>query len=102
MTETTLVLLLGAFVFCAGLVAVVSRQNLIMMLLGLELMLSGATLNWVAFGRWHPQAMQGEIFGLFIVVIAVCETAVGIALVIRVYHFFRVSVPDDINTLTEK
>jgi len=96
------VLYLGAFLFCAGLVLLLSRQNLILMLLGLELMLNGANLNWVAFGRLHPQAMQGEIFALFIMVIAVCETAVGIALIIRVYQFFRVSVPDEVNTLAEK
>jgi NADH:ubiquinone oxidoreductase subunit K len=102
MSEIQFALLLGAFLFCAGLVVVLSRQNLIMMLLGLELMLNGAIVNWVAFGQLHPQMLQGEIFALFIIVVAVCETAVGVALVIRVFHYFRVSEPDEINTLTEK
>lgn len=79
----------------------VTRRNLILMLIGLELMLNGANLNWVVFGRLYPATYQGEIFGLFVVVVAVCEAAVGIALILRVYRHFQVAVPDAVAELKE-
>jgi NADH:ubiquinone oxidoreductase subunit K len=95
------ILLLGAFLFCVGLGLLISKRNLIFMLIGLELMLNGANLNWVAFGRLYPDTWRGEIVGLFVVVLAVCETAVGIALIIRVYRYFQVSEPEEITELKE-
>jgi NADH:ubiquinone oxidoreductase subunit K len=94
-------LLLGAFLFSTGLAIVVCRRNLILMLMGLELMLNGANMNWVAFGRLYPDALQGEIFALFVIVVAVCEAAVGIALIVQVYQHYQVSVPDQVADLNE-
>lgn len=96
------ILYLGAFLFCAGLIVVLTRQNLIMMLIGIELMLNAANLNLIAFNRLHPGQPDGMFFILFIIVVAVCEAAVGIALVLRVYHFYRTSVPGEIRDLKEK
>jgi NADH-quinone oxidoreductase subunit K len=96
-----MILLAGALLFCVGLFLLISKRNLIFMLLGLELMLNGANINWVAFGRLYPETFQGEIFALFIIVVAVCETAVGLALIIRVYRHFQVSAPDAIAEMKE-
>jgi NADH:ubiquinone oxidoreductase subunit K len=99
-TET--ILYLGAFLFCIGLTVVLTRRNLVMMLIGIELMLNAANLNLVAFNRLYPNQTDGSFFILFIIVVAVCEAAVGIALVLRVYHFYHTSLPDQINELREK
>ena len=97
-----LLLLLGAFLFCAGIVILLTRRNLILQLLGLELMLNGANLNLVAFNRMHPNTSEGQLLVLFIILVAVCEAAVGLALVLRVYHFFQTSHPDQITSLRDK
>jgi NADH:ubiquinone oxidoreductase subunit K len=97
-----LVLLLAAFLFCVGLATLITRRNLIMMLLGLELMLNGANLNLVAFGSLKTNSVDGEVFALFVILIAVCEAAVGIAIVLRVYHFYKTSDPGNISELKER
>jgi NADH:ubiquinone oxidoreductase subunit K len=96
------ILFLGALLFCLGLVTVITRRNLIMMLLGLELMLNGANLNLVAFGKLQPAGLDGEMFALFVILVAVCEAAIGIAIVLRVYHFYKTSDPGNISELKER
>ena len=96
------VLYLGALLFCTGLVILLTRRNLIMMLIGIELMLNAANLNLIAFNSGMKSPIEGQMFIFFIILVAVCEAAVGIALVIRVYHFYQTSMPDKINTLKEK
>lgn len=92
-------LYLGAFLFSAGLVVVISKRNTILVLLGLELMLNASNLNLVAFNRLHPGTLQGQMFAIFVIVVAVCEAAVGLAIVLRIYHEHQTSVPDDVNEL---
>jgi NADH-quinone oxidoreductase subunit K len=101
LTPAGLTLYLAAFLFAVGLVVMVTRRNLIMMLIGLELMLNAANLNVVAYNTQHPHSLDGQMFALFIIVIAVCETAVGIALILRVYHFYQSGVPDEISEIRE-
>jgi NADH:ubiquinone oxidoreductase subunit K len=95
------VLYLGAFLFCVGFTIVLTRRNLIMMLIGIELMLNAANLNLIAFNKSYPSSVDGQFFILFIMVVAVCEAAVGIALVLRVYQFYKTSLPDQISDLKE-
>ena len=101
MSTTEAILYLGAFLFCAGFTVVLTRRNLIMMLIGIELMLNAANVNLIAFNTLHPDSVDGQFFILFVIVVAVCEAAVGIALVLRVYHFYKTSLPDQISDLKE-
>lgn len=94
-------LYLGAFLFSAGLIVIITKRNTIMVLLGLELMLNASNLNLVAFNRLHPGSLQGQMFALFVIVVAVCEAAVGLAIVLRVYRQYRTSVPDHVNELNQ-
>lgn len=96
------VLYLGAFLFCIGFVIILTRRNLIMMLIGIELMLNAANLNLISFNALYPSSIDAQFFMLFIIVVAVCEAAVGIALVLRVYHFYKTSLPDEISELREQ
>jgi len=102
MAEQTLLFGLGAFLFCAGLFIVFTRKNAIMILLGIELMLNAANLNLVLFNKLNPINYDGQFFALFVIVVAVCEAAVGIAIVLKAYHYYHTSVPDQISDLKEK
>jgi NADH:ubiquinone oxidoreductase subunit K len=95
------VLYLSAILFSAGLMIVIVKQNAIMVLLGIELMLNAANLNLIAFNRLNPGLFTGQMFTLFVIVVAVSEAAVGLAIVLRVYKHYQTSVPDEISELKE-
>ncbi len=101
MFPVTHFLYLGALLFSAGLIVVIVKKNLIMVLLGIELMLNASNLNLVAFNQQHPDVNQGHMFALFVIIVAVCEAAVGLAIVIKVYHYYHTAVPDDLNELND-
>ncbi len=92
-------LLLAAFLFCIGLAIVIIKRNAIMMLLGIELMLNASNINLIAFNQRHPHTWEGNMFALFVIIVAVCEAAVGLAIILNVYRYYRSSVPDEINEL---
>ena len=92
---------LSAFLFCSGLLIAVTKKNAIMILIGIELMLNAANLNLVIFNIHNPLKLEGQFFALFIILVAVCEAAVGIAIILKAYHYFHTAVPDQINTLKE-
>jgi len=84
----TLCLLLSSALFAIGLTAALARTNTILVLLGIELMLNAANLNFIAFWRFGPSTASatGVMFVLFAIAIAAAEAAVGLALVIAVYR----------------
>lgn len=92
-------LYLSAFLFCIGLAIVVVKRNAIMVLIGIELMLNASNVNLVAFNQKHGIGQDGQVFALFVVIVAVCEAAVGLAIVLRVYRYFQTSIPDEISEL---
>ena len=88
MSQLQLCLLLSSFLFCIGLIGAMARSNTILVLLGIELMLNAANINFIAFWRYgpNPAAGTGILFVLFSIAIAASEAAVGLALVIAVYR----------------
>lgn len=92
-------LYLAAFLFCTGLAIVIMKRNAIVVLLGIELMLNASNLNLVALNQQHPGGLDGQIFALFVIIVAVCEAAVGLAIVVRVYRYYHSSAPDEITEL---
>jgi len=90
---------LSAALFSIGLMIVIMKRNAIVVLMGIELMLNAANINLVAT---DSELMEGQLFALFVIIVAVCEAAVGMAIVLRMYHFYSSSVPDDANELKEK
>ena len=81
-------LLLSAALFVVGLVTTLARSNAILVLLGIELMLSAANLNFIAFWRFGPASSpaHGVVFVIFSMAVAAAEAAVGLALVISIYR----------------
>ena len=94
-------LILGAFLFSAGLLIIITKQNTIMVLLGIELMLNASNLNLIAFDQLYPSSIDGQLFVLFVIIVAVCEAAVGLAIVLQVYQYYQTSVPDSVSELKE-
>jgi NADH-quinone oxidoreductase subunit K len=94
-------LLLSSLLFCLGLAGALARSNTILVLLGIELMLNAANLNFIAFWRYGPGAAAGTgvIFVLFAIAIAAAEAAVGLALVIAVHRHRKSVRLQDANTL---
>ena len=81
-------LLFSCALFCIGLVGALSRSNSILVLLGIELMLNAANINFIAFWRFGPApaAATGIVFVIFSIAVAAAEAAVGLALVIAIYR----------------
>ena len=78
-------LLLGAFLFCAGVYGVLARRNAVLILMSIELMLNAVNINLVAFAFRHD-AIAGQVFALFVIAVAAAEVAVGLALVLLIYR----------------
>ena len=91
MNPLQLCLFFSAGLFCIGLTAALARSSTILVLLGIELMLNAANLNFIAFWRFGPPSAPGTgvMFVLFSIAIAAAEAAVGLALVIAVYRHQR-------------
>ena len=90
-------LLVSALIFCIGAGGVLTRRNPLVVLLCLELMLNAANLALVAFARAHGN-QEGQIFALIVMVVAACEVAVGLGLVVAIY---RRRLPIDVDELRE-
>ncbi|HEV2946870.1 MAG TPA: NADH-quinone oxidoreductase subunit NuoK [Gemmataceae bacterium] len=80
-------LLLGAVLFVCGALCMANKRNAIGVLMGVELVLNGANINFVAFARFNPTfEVEGQIFALFIIVLAAAEAAVALAIVLNFYN----------------
>jgi len=82
-------LFVGALLFSLGLYTVLSRRNAIAILMGVELILNAAGLNFVAFSHFVEGGVQGSLFTVFIIVLAAAEAAVAMAIVLAIYQILR-------------
>src|SRR3954470_18230639 len=100
-TTLGFVLLVSAALFSIGLLAALSRRHAIFILIGIEMMLAAANLNFVAFWRFAPQLQPptGVMVAIFAIAIAAAEAAVGLALVISVYRHYRSTNVDRLDQL---
>jgi len=94
-------LIISATLFSIGLIAALSRRHAIFILIGIEMMLAAANLNFIAFWRFAPNPQQptGVMIAIFSIAIAAAEAAVGLALVIAIYRHFRTTNVDQLNQL---
>lgn len=95
-----LVLVLGAAVFCIGLFGALSRRNAVGILMGVELMFNAVNINLVAFWRYtQPSMVTGQMFALFVIVVAAAEATVGLAMVIAIYRSWQTVNVDSVDSL---
>ncbi|MEM7549243.1 MAG: NADH-quinone oxidoreductase subunit NuoK [Bacteroidota bacterium] len=92
-------LILSALLFAIGFALVVTRKNSIVVLMGIELIFNAANLNLIAFNRYDPHLFQGLAFSLFVIVIAACEVAIALAIILNIYKRFQTINLDRINQM---
>ena len=97
----SILLIVSAALFSIGLLAALSRRHAIFILIGIEMMLAAANINFIAFWRFFPPTAPkiGVMVAIFAIAIAAAEAAVGLAMVIAVYRHFRTTNVDQLNQL---
>lgn len=88
-------LILSAILFCIGLFGVIARRNLLIILMGVELMLNAGNLALVAFSRFNGN-LDGQLMVFFTITVAAAEVAVGLALIVSIYRWFKATGSDDL------
>ena len=89
------VLLVGLVLFALGLYTVLTRRNAIGILMGIELLLNAANVNYVAFARYSGTPTDGHVFAIFVIMLAAAEAAVALAIVLSVFHHAASISTDD-------
>ena len=92
-------LTVSALLFTLGTMGVLTRRNAVNVLMGVELILNSANLNLVAFSRFGPGNLQGQLFAVFVIVIAASEVAVALAIVLTLYRLRRTPNLDEADIL---
>jgi NADH-quinone oxidoreductase subunit K len=80
---------LSAILFALGLFTVVTRRNALGILMGIELVLNSANINYVAFARYSQSGYDGQVFAIFVIMLAAAEAAIGLAIVLGIYQTFE-------------
>lgn len=86
MIELKYYLLISAALFSLGVFGVLTRRNAVNVLMGVELILNSANLNLVAFSRYSSSGIDGQMFAIFVIVVAAAEVAVALAIVLTLYR----------------
>jgi NADH-quinone oxidoreductase subunit K len=94
-------LVISAALFSFGLYGIITRKNAVMVLMGIELMLNSANINFVAFSRYGDYGLHGQIVSLFVIILAAAEAAIALAIVLNLYKTFAHVNVDEIEDLKE-
>ena len=78
-------LVVAALLFTIGIVCVISRRNAIGILIGIELILNAANLNLIAFSHYFETGLEGQVFAIFVIILAACEAAIALAILISLF-----------------
>ncbi|TDE12494.1 NADH-quinone oxidoreductase subunit NuoK [Dyadobacter psychrotolerans] len=92
-------LLVAAALFSIGLAIAITKRHFIGMLLGIELMLNAVNINLIAFSRYDPEKLSGQLFALFVIVVAAAEVTIALAIIMRVYGHYKTVDPDQVDDL---
>ncbi len=93
-------LVLSAVLFCIGLYGALTKRNAVIILMCIELMLNAVNITLIAFSSYVvPQLLTGQVFAIFVMVVAAAEVAVGLAIVLAMYRHFKDIDIDNINLL---
>ncbi len=101
MDHLTSYLILSAILLCLGLYTVVTRRNAVAILMGVELILNAANINFVAFSKFLTHSLDGHLISVFIIMLAAAEAAVALAIVLNLYNDRGHINVDEANTLKQ-
>lgn len=82
-------LVVSALLFSLGIFGIITRKNAIMVLMGLELVLNSANINFIAFSRFGGLNIEGHVATIFVIILAAAEAAVALAIVLNIYHNYK-------------
>jgi NADH-quinone oxidoreductase subunit K len=91
----------SAILFVLGIVCIVVRRNILYVLMGIEMILNAANINFVAFNRFNGDGLDGRMFAIFVIILAAAEAAVALAIVLNVYSLFDSIRPSEVDLLRE-
>ena len=94
-------LILSALLFSLGLFAVLTRRNAILVLMGIELILNSANINFIAFSRYSTGTFDGQMIAIFVIILAAAEAVVALAIVLNIYQTFQTVNVDEISKLKD-
>jgi NADH-quinone oxidoreductase subunit K len=94
-------LVVSSLLFGLGLFAVVARRNAIMLLMGIELILNSANINFIAFSKYGQLGLEGHVVAIFVIILAAAEAVIALAIILNIYHNFRTVNVDEIDNLRE-
>lgn len=92
-------LVISAALFALGIMCVLTRKNAVNVLMGVELILNSANINLVAFSKFSSGNISGQIFAIFIIVVAAAEAAIALAIVLSMYRIIKTVNLDRADTL---
>jgi NADH-quinone oxidoreductase subunit K len=94
-------LIISVVLFSLGVYGVITRKNAVMVLMGIELILNSANINFIAFARFGNFGLQGQLIALFIIVLAAAEAAIALAIVLNIYKNLSNINVDEIDSLKD-
>ncbi|HJL62688.1 MAG: NADH-quinone oxidoreductase subunit NuoK [Candidatus Marinimicrobia bacterium] len=94
-------LFIASILFSLGLFGVITRRNGVAVLMGIELILNAANLNFLAFAKFGGMNISGHIFALFVIIMAAAEAAVALAIIINIFNNFKTINVDDVQELRQ-
>lgn len=101
MSELSSYLIISSILFTLGIYGVMTRRNAVAILMGIELILNSANLNFVAFNRFGGmERLDGQVFSIFVIVLAAAEAAVALAIVINLYKNLNTVNVDEADSLS--
>ncbi|MEZ4902567.1 MAG: NADH-quinone oxidoreductase subunit NuoK [Spirosomataceae bacterium] len=92
-------LIVAALLFSIGLAVMITKRNTIAVLIGLELMLNAVNLNLIAFAQYDPVRITGQMFALFVIVVAAAESAIALAILLKVHSYYQTIELDKISSM---
>jgi len=94
-------LIISALLFSMGIFAILTRRNAVMVLMGIELVLNAANINFIAFSRYSTGTFDGQVISIFVIILAAAEAAIALAIVLNIYQNFNTVNVDEINQLKD-
>lgn len=94
-------LVVSAILFTLGLYGIVTRKNAVLVLMGLELVLNSANINFIAFSKFGGLNIQGHIAAIFVIILAAAEAAVALAIILNIYHNYKHINVDEIDRMKD-
>lgn len=94
-------LILSGLLFSLGVYAILTRRNAIMVLMGIELVLNAANINFIAFSRYSTGTLDGQVIAIFVIILAAAEAAIALAIVLNIFQNFNTVNVDDLNQLRD-